>query len=304
TAALGEVERVFASTATAGATVSSFETPMRRPDGSERIITFSIAPLMRNGRVAGVAGTAEDITERRRASAELAARVDELARSNAELEQFAYAASHDLQEPLRTVNSFAQLLARRHVSNDPEAAEFIGYITEAVARMRALIDGLLAYSRVRPQDTEPETVDLDRLLAQVLADLDDAVVRSGAEVTHDALPTLKGDAAQLAQLLQNLVSNALKFRAPDRAPRVHVGAQRQEHGWLLTVRDNGIGIEPRYAGRVFGLFQRLHTRDLYPGSGIGLAICKKIVESHGGTIRVEAGNPGSVFVFTWPDVRA
>jgi len=243
-----------------------------------------------------------DVSDRVRGEEALAARSEELERSNRELEQFAYVASHDLQEPLRMVASYTQLLARRYRDRlDADAEEFIGFAVDGVTRMQALINDLLAYSRVGTRGGAFAPVDTEAVLARVLASLGPAMEDAGAEVTHDPLPTVVGDAGQLGQLLQNLVANAIKFRG-EAPPRVHVSAERGEGEWVFTVRDNGIGIDPAYADRIFVIFQRLHTRSEYPGTGIGLAICKKIVERHGGRIGFEpAPGGGTVFRFTIPD---
>ncbi|HUE77101.1 MAG TPA: ATP-binding protein [Longimicrobiales bacterium] len=237
-----------------------------------------------------------DITERVRAE-------QELARSNAELEQFAYVASHDLQEPLRMVASYTQLLARRYRGRlDSDAEDFIAFAVEGVTRMETLINDLLAFSRVGTRGIELEPVDTGRVLLRVLDDLAPAIEEAGAEVTHDPLPTVQADAMQLGQVFQNLVSNAIKFRSPAAGPRVHVSAERGPEKWVLSVRDNGIGIEREYAERIFVLFQRLHSRSEYPGTGIGLSICKKIVEQHGGRIWLESEpGAGAAFHFSIPD---
>jgi PAS domain S-box-containing protein len=235
-----------------------------------------------------------DVTERARAE-------QELARSNAELEQFAYVASHDLQEPLRMVASYTQLLARRYGDKlDEDAHEFIGYAVDGVRRMQSLISDLLAYSRVGSRGDTPERTDLNAVFATTLEALGPAIDESGAEVTSDPLPTVAADAVQIGQVLQNLVANAVKFRG-EASPRVQVAASRAGGEWTISVQDNGIGLAPEYAPRIFVIFQRLHTRAEYPGTGIGLAICKKIVERHGGRIWVESEpGHGSTFFFTLP----
>lgn len=246
-----------------------------------------------------VNATLERRVIRRTADAERRAR--ELERSNGELEQFAYVASHDLQEPLRMVASYVQLLERRYKDKlDADAGEFIGYAVEGAQRMQGLINDLLAYSRVGSRGKAVSAVDLEAVLSSTLSNLTVAIDEAGARVTHDPLPTVPGDAVQLGQLLQNLIGNAIKFRG-ERPPLVHVAAERKGDEWVCSVRDNGIGIDPEYAGRIFLIFQRLHARSAYPGSGIGLAVCKKIMERHGGRIWVESvSGEGATFFFTLP----
>jgi len=223
----------------------------------------------------------------------------ELTRSNEELQQFAYVASHDLQEPLRMVSSYTQLLVRRYGDKlDGDAKEFMEFIVDGAARMKQLIEDLLAFSRVGTRGRDFQKVASGAALSKALANLRGAQDASGAVVTHDAMPEVLADSVQLTQLFQNLLGNAMKFHGAE-APRIHVGAESREQVWVFTVRDNGIGLDPQYADRIFMMFQRLHNKAEYPGTGIGLAICKKIAERHGGRIWVESQlGQGSTFGFT------
>ncbi|MEO7332288.1 MAG: ATP-binding protein, partial [Minicystis sp.] len=235
---------------------------------------------------------------RKRAEETLDLRAAELARSNAELERFAYIASHDLQEPLRMVASYTQLLGRRYKGKlDADADEFIAFAIDGASRMQTLINDLLAFSRVGTRSGEPAPTSLKRSLDLALANLRFAIEESGAVITHDDLPTVLADERQIAQVFQNLLGNAIKFRGPE-PPRIHIGVEHTDE-WRIVIKDNGIGIEPRFFDRLFVLFQRLHSRVEYQGNGIGLAICKKIVERYGGRIWVEAApGQGSTFIFT------
>ena len=238
-----------------------------------------------------------------RAQQSLEESIAELARSNADLQQFAYVASHDLQEPLRMVASYTQLLARRYKGKlDSDADKFIGYAVDGAIRMQRLINDLLTYSRVTAQDKVFERVDCNGILEEALSNLRVAVEENRAVVTHDPLPTVMADGGQLGQLFQNLIGNAIKFRGKE-PPQVYVSAERRTGEWLFSVRDNGIGVDPQYAERIFVIFQRLHNREEYPGTGIGLALCKKIVERHGGRIWVASQTgQGTTFHFTLPIV--
>jgi PAS domain S-box-containing protein len=276
---------------------------MARPDGSTGWVDAR-GECVRDarGRITGLQGTVQDITARYLSEQLLAAQAMELKRSNEDLERFAYVASHDLQEPLRMVTSYGQLLTRRHAADlKPEALEFVAYMVDGGQRAQALIRDLLSLARLDSQAQLWTPVSLEATLASVLRALRLRIQETSAEVTHDALPTVVADAGQIGQLMANLVGNALKF-CTEAAPRVHVGAVRCANGWRISVRDNGIGIEPRYFDRIFQMFQRLHLRSAYEGTGIGLAICKKVVERHGGHIGVESTlGQGTTFFFTMPD---
>jgi PAS domain S-box-containing protein len=255
----------------------------------------------RRGKIIGMQMVANDVTARKQAEAILERQAEELTRSNTELKQFAYVASHDLQEPLRMMASFAQLLAERYKGElDPDADEFIDYIVDGAARMQRLINDLLSYSRVGRRDLEFTAIDCTAVVETVCANLRAAIEESGAVVITDALPVVMGDETQLVQLFQNLLGNAIKFR-DEKPVLIYIGAERCGDDWLFHVRDNGIGIEPQYVERIFLIFQRLHGRSQYPGTGIGLAIAKKIVEHHAGRIWVESeAGKGSTFYFTLP----
>ncbi len=255
------------------------------------------------GKAVRMIGTNWDITAQKRAEEELAHTVAELARSNADLVQFASAASHDLQEPLRAVVGCVELLERRYRDKlDDQAREWIHLTVDGARRMQTLIRDLLAYSRVGTRGKSFEETDSGAALNAALANLATAIRESGAAITHDPLPSVVADPTQLTQLFQNLIGNALKF-CKERRPEIRISAKRDSGSWRFSVRDNGIGIEPQYRGRIFEIFQRLHTRAEYPGTGIGLAICQRIVERHGGRIWVESElGKGSTFHFTIPKV--
>ena len=281
----------------------TFSTHLRivRPDAVRTLHVRGEVVCDAAGRPFRVHGTGQDVTELKHAERELARRTQELERSNAELERFAYVASHDLQEPLRAVASHVQILEQDYRGRlDPEADECISCAVEGVQRMHALINDYLAYSRVRSATEALEPTPTGPALERALKNLERAIAESGAVVTHDTMPTVHADPVQVLQLFQNLVGNAIKFRKEE-SPRVHVAAARAEAMWLFSVSDNGIGIDPEHTRKIFTIFQRLHTQDRYPGTGIGLAICKKIVDRHGGRIWVESmPGMGSTFRFTLP----
>ncbi|MFC7992517.1 ATP-binding protein [Streptomyces pilosus] len=227
---------------------------------------------------------------------------EDLKRSNAELEQFAYVASHDLQEPLRKVSSFTQLLQRRYGGQlDAKADQYIAFAVDGANRMQSLINDLLTFSRVGRVLNEHQRVDLEAVMDRVLDNLGVSIEETGAAITHDPLPTVVGDASQMGMLWQNLLSNAIKFRNPGLLPKIHVSAESDGDHWEFAVSDNGIGIAAEFQEKVFILFQRLHTKDTYPGTGIGLAMCKKVVEFHGGSIKIDPEyTVGTRVVFTIP----
>ena len=245
-----------------------------------------------------------ELEERKRTEDKLANALAELGRTNIELEQFAYIASHDLQEPLRKISSFAELLEKRYRGQLGEDADrYIHYVVDGASRMRTLIHEMLAYSRLGRGEMKVIPADCNKILSRVLYDMDKAIEDSGAVVTYDALPTIPADEVQIGQVFQNLISNAIKFRR-DEPPRIHVSARHEGDTWLFSVSDNGIGMDPAFFDRIFVMFQRLHTRAEYPGTGIGLAACKKIIERHGGVIWVESElGKGSTFHFRLPERR-
>jgi PAS domain S-box-containing protein len=274
----------------------------RRKDGTPYAEEMTITPVLdEGGTIRNFIAMKQDVTQRKRAEEKLKLTVAELERSNKELEQFAYVASHDLQEPLRIVSGYTQLLARRYQGQlDAAANKFIAYAVDGANRMQTLINDLLVYSRVGAQAKAFEPVDCAAGLDRALTNLSVAIEESGAVVTHDPLPAVMADNLQMVQLFQNLIGNAIKFHV-QKPPRMHVAAEQKGNEWVFSVRDNGIGIDPQYAERIFVIFQRLHTREEYPGTGIGLAICKKIVERRGGRIWVKSKpGTGSTFYFTVP----
>ncbi len=227
---------------------------------------------------------------------------DSLTESNSALEQFAYVASHDLQEPLRTMSAYAQLLSDEYKGKlDVQADLFLNFLLSASARMSTLVRDLLAYARLTTEEGRPSSVALDEDLEAALTHLDQAITESGASVTHDPMPTLAVDRGQMVRLFQNLVGNAVKYRKPNEPPKVHISAEQRESEWLVSIRDNGIGFDPKDASAIFAPFKRLHTAEEYPGTGVGLAICRRIVQAQGGRIWAESQpGEGTTFFFTLP----
>jgi len=260
----------------------------RRKDGGEFPIEIMLSPL-RSSEGTLVTAAIRDISVRKKAAVVLLQKVDELNRSNEELGQFAYIASHDLQEPLRMVASYTQLLSRRYKGKlDADADEFIAFAVDGASRMQRLIQDLLTYSRVGTKGRDLRHTSSEDALEQAVVNLRGSIAGSGAVVTHDALPTVLADEMQLTQLFQNLIGNAIKYQNPG-IPHVHISAAMNgDKKWTFAVKDDGIGIDQQYFERIFGMFQRLHKREEFAGTGIGLAICKKIVERHGGRISVES----------------
>jgi light-regulated signal transduction histidine kinase (bacteriophytochrome) len=272
-------------------------------DGREFSVEISLSPLVSDEGML-VSSAIRDVTERKQTEDALKRSAAELARSNAELEQFAYVASHDLQEPLRAVSGCVQLLQQRYQGQlDASGDELITHAVDGSSRMQTLIRDLLSYARVSTRGKDLEPINSEAVLKEALSNLATVIQESGGVVSHGPLPTVAADPTQLLQVLQNLIGNAIKYHG-DRPSKVHIEVERRAGEWQFTVRDNGIGIEPQYFERIFGIFQRLHTRKEYPGTGIGLALCKKIIERHGGRIWVTSQpGEGSAFCFTIPDGR-
>jgi PAS domain S-box-containing protein len=272
---------------------------LRRADGSLCDVEYSAKMNFLLGLHLSIL---RDVTERRRIAEALEHQASELARSNADLQQFAYVTSHDLQEPLRVIINFSQMLAKRYTGElDGEADQFLDYIISSAFRMKGLIDSLLTYSRVVNVEAMPfAPVPLDAAVHWATMNLQIVIEQTQTSVTHDQLPTVMADHVQLVQLFQNLISNAIKYRRPEKPSQIHVFAEKLEDGWIISVADNGMGIHPDHTQRIFGVFKRLHGNNI-PGTGIGLAICKRIVEKHGGRIWAESiPDQGATFRFTLP----
>src|ERR1700681_454351 len=268
----------------------------RRKDGSEFFANGFMNVIYDDaGAVIGFVKILSDETARKQLQ-------DSLSESNAALEQFAYVASHDLQEPLRTMSAFGQLLTKQYEGKlDSEADKFLAFIMDASQRMSDLVRDLLDYARAATEEDRPSSVALDEDLEAALTHLTQAVEESGASITHDPMPTIQVDRGQMVRLFQNLIGNALKYRKPNQPPKIHVSAEQTGREWVITIEDNGIGFDPQYGGAIFTPFKRLHQVGEYPGSGVGLAICKRIVESHGGRIWAESKpGEGASFRFTLP----
>jgi PAS domain S-box-containing protein len=282
--------------------VRGYEMSFLRRDGQVVWISANVR-IVRDaqGNVLYREGTVADITDRKLSEEKLQATLDDLARSNSELEQFAYVASHDLQEPLRMVSSYVQLLAKKYQGQlDSDADDFIGFAVDGAARMQRLISDLLMFSRVGTRGKEFVPCNCEAILDDALANLQKVIEETGSQVTHDQLPTILADKTQLTQLFQNLIENGIKFRRKE-IPQIHVSAVREGADWRFSVRDNGIGIDKEYFDRIFIIFQRLHDKTAYKGTGIGLSVCRKIVERHGGRIWVDSTpGGGSTFSFTLP----
>lgn len=271
-----------------------------RKDGSQIPVEIGLNPLESEGRTFILASVI-DITQRRETEALLKTKIFELERSNNDLQQFAYVSSHDLQEPLRVISNFTQLLSRRYRGQlDEKADQYIDFVVDATKRMQGLINDLLAYSRVETRVHEFEKTSCLEALENAKSNLKVVIEETNTSISCDSLPEIRADSTQLSQLFQNLLANAIKFRS-DKTPEINIWAEEKDFYWDFFVKDNGKGFDMKYAERVFIIFQRLHAHDAYPGSGIGLAICKRIIERHGGTICVESSEGlGTTFSFSLP----
>ncbi len=296
-----------------GERIVNFETIRRRKDGRHIHVSLTISPLItRWGKLIGASKIARDITfkkqmerEMERQHKKLQQHATALKESNEDLEQFAYIASHDLQEPLRTIHGFTQLLADRNQGQlDAQSKEFMDFVTEAAERMQSLIQDLLKFSRVQAKKIVPISLNTEEILQELLSQLSLTLEETHASITHDPLPNVEFDPGHFRHLLQNLLTNSLKYKNPD-PPVIHIGVLELSKEWQFSIQDNGIGIAPEYFEKIFQAFKRLHTKQEYPGTGIGLALCKKIVERGGGRIWVESEvGKGSKFSFTIPKVSS
>jgi PAS domain S-box-containing protein len=277
-----------------GERVKHFETVRKRKDGALFDISLTISPIKdHDGNIVGASKIARDITDIKR-------RQEEIRRANLDLEQFAYSASHDLQEPLRGIKIYSELLTKNYSDKlDGEGLEFLGYLHSSATRMEVLVRDLLAYTGLRKIEMRQETTDSNRVLTQALDNLAAAISEAGARVTADPLPMVRMPSVHLQQLFQNLIGNSIKFRSPDRPSTIRISVERKNGTSIIAVTDNGIGIAPQYQEKVFSLFKRLHTNEEYAGSGLGLSLCQRIVEQYQGRIWVESERgKGSIFRFT------
>jgi PAS domain S-box-containing protein len=282
--------------------IQHYETLRLKKSGAIINASVTLSPVFdASGKIVAISCIARDITKGKKAEEILKLKLEELARSNEELEQFAYVSSHDLQEPLRMITSYLQLLQRRYQGKiDDKADKYIYFAVDGASRMQNLINDLLEFSRVTTEAIEPEPTDSEFILNQVLSSLELYINENEATVSHDPLPKVMVDNTQLVQVFQNLIINGIKFHNEE-APKIHISSEKKANEWVFSVRDNGIGVDPQYSEKIFEVFKRLHKKEVYQGTGIGLAICKKIVERHGGHIWVESElGKGSTFYFTLP----
>ena len=286
--------------------IQNYELEIKHRDGHITPVRYN-ASVYKNesNNVIGVFASARDISELKVAENNLKLKIEELTRSNAELEQFAYISSHDLQEPLRMIASYLQLLERKYKGKlDAKADKYIHFSVDGATRMQNLIDDILDFSRVTTRAKELKPTDLEPIYKEVLSNLKVSIDENKAIISHDPLPVVMADKTQISQVFQNLINNAIKFRSKDQ-PKINISVKKEENQWIFAVHDNGIGINPKHSDRIFEVFKRLHKKREYTGTGIGLAICKKIIERHGGHIWVESElGKGSIFYFTLPKTGA
>jgi len=285
-----------------GERIQRYRTSRLRKDDKLIFASITLSPVFdSSGELVAISAITRDITERKKADEVLKLKLEELARSNEELEQFAYVSSHDLQEPLWMITGYLQLLQRRYQGElDDKADKYINCAVEGAFRMQNLINDLLEFSRVTTITREPEFTDCEFILNQVLSNLKLFIIKNKATVSYGSLPKIMADSIQLVQIFQNLIINGIKFHG-EKAPKIHISAEKKANEWLFSVQDNGIGIDPRCFKKIFEIFKRLHKREEYPGTGIGLAICNKIIERHNGRMWVESElGKGSTFYFTLP----
>ncbi len=282
--------------------IQHYETLRLKKDGAVINVSITLSPIYdSSGKFVAVSCIGRDITGRKKVEKMLKLKLEELARSNEELEQFAYVSSHDLQEPLRVITSYLQLLQRRYQGQlDNKADKYIDFAVDGASHMQNLINDLLEYSRLTNNAREPKFTNCKFILNQALVGLKVVIKEYKATISHDTLPDIMVDPTQLIQVFQNLIFNGIKFHNEE-APKIHIAAKQKGSEWIFSLQDNGIGIDPQYSEKIFEVFKRLHTREAYSGTGIGLAICKKVVERHGGRIWVESElGKGSTFYFTLP----